>query len=204
MKIRNGFVSNSSSTSFIIALPEQPDNPLHVKEMMFHPNFDIGFMMKIHGPDGEEEKVSVSHETIAGFIFGQIEAQHHEYDMGWLPNLISMIGYTTRVQQYPCEKLNDEGYWETPNEMGCDHCGIGETCPQRYEWRSHEHRKYNHILDIKNHRAAVDATVEFMEKYPGWWYYFIDSGCQTSFARLFEEKQKKIFKNIGYIALGDL
>jgi len=35
MKIRNGFVSNSSSSSFVVAFPEKPRSAKHVKKMMF-------------------------------------------------------------------------------------------------------------------------------------------------------------------------
>jgi len=35
MKIRNGFVSNSSSSSFVVALPKQPKNVKELKEMLF-------------------------------------------------------------------------------------------------------------------------------------------------------------------------
>ena len=35
MKIRNGFVSNSSSSSFIVAFPEHPKSLNHLKNMMF-------------------------------------------------------------------------------------------------------------------------------------------------------------------------
>jgi hypothetical protein len=35
MKIRNGFVSNSSSSSFVVVLPKKPDNTGELKEMLF-------------------------------------------------------------------------------------------------------------------------------------------------------------------------
>ena len=35
MKCRNGFVSNSSSSSFIIALKKKPESPLEVKRLLF-------------------------------------------------------------------------------------------------------------------------------------------------------------------------
>ncbi len=38
MKIRTGFVSNSSSSSFVVAFPSEPKNASDVKEMMFEKN----------------------------------------------------------------------------------------------------------------------------------------------------------------------
>lgn len=35
MKIRNGFVSNSSSSSFVVALPHKPESAEDLKQMMF-------------------------------------------------------------------------------------------------------------------------------------------------------------------------
>jgi hypothetical protein len=35
MKMRNGFVSNSSSSSFLLALPEYPKNKNHLKKIIF-------------------------------------------------------------------------------------------------------------------------------------------------------------------------
>lgn len=41
MKIRNGFVSNSSSSSFVVAFPEMPTSVEHVREMMFGKELNI-------------------------------------------------------------------------------------------------------------------------------------------------------------------
>ena len=41
MKIRNGFVSNSSSSSFIVAFPEKPKSAEHVRKMMFGDETDF-------------------------------------------------------------------------------------------------------------------------------------------------------------------
>ncbi len=37
MKIRNGFVSNSSSSSFVVAFPEKPKTEQELRDMMFPP-----------------------------------------------------------------------------------------------------------------------------------------------------------------------
>lgn len=40
MKIRNGFVSNSSSSSFVVAFPKKPTSVLDVKEQLFGKGYD--------------------------------------------------------------------------------------------------------------------------------------------------------------------
>jgi hypothetical protein len=64
MKIRNGFVSNSSSSSFVVAFPSEPKNYDNVFEMMFH---------------GKEGGISIydtegmSHSQIADRVWRDIE-----------------------------------------------------------------------------------------------------------------------------------
>ena len=41
MKIRNGFVSNSSSSSFIVAFPQRPKTEEETFQMMFNSEEDI-------------------------------------------------------------------------------------------------------------------------------------------------------------------
>lgn len=41
MKIRNGFVSNSSSSSFVVAFPKKPETVEEVKDMLFGNGYDL-------------------------------------------------------------------------------------------------------------------------------------------------------------------
>ena len=65
MKIRTGFVSNSSSSSFIVAFPRKPKSKEDVLSMMFGKNVD-GFVNSSYG----EEKIS--NEIIAKTVFTDI------------------------------------------------------------------------------------------------------------------------------------
>jgi hypothetical protein len=66
MKIRTGFVSNSSSSSFIVAFPHKPTSSTEVLNMLFSKN-SSGFL---HEPYGEGK---VAHTTIADTVFGDIQ-----------------------------------------------------------------------------------------------------------------------------------
>ena len=54
MKIRNGFVSNSSSSSFIVAFPHKPKNEEDLKQMMFGKN-DFHYVEKYYTDDKSGE-----------------------------------------------------------------------------------------------------------------------------------------------------
>jgi len=71
MKIRNGFVSNSSSSSFVVAFPRNPKSVEDVQEMVFgdetwfvHPYGD-----ETHYPDGFPTR------EIAEVLWGNIKSQ---------------------------------------------------------------------------------------------------------------------------------
>jgi len=66
MKIRQGFVSNSSSSSFVVAFPKKPESVEDVKDMMF------GNRVSFSDVYSEEE---YSTSTIAETIFADIQNQ---------------------------------------------------------------------------------------------------------------------------------
>ena len=72
MKIRNGFVSNSSSSSFVVAFPENPRDAEHVREMMFGDITQLEYPYDIY--DNRQPPVYTT-QDIAGTVFHDIQSQ---------------------------------------------------------------------------------------------------------------------------------
>jgi len=70
MKIRKGFVSNSSSSSFVVVFPQIPISDIDVMQMMF------GNPPKIRGVQGWGDESSSIYD-VAGRVFDDISAQKH-------------------------------------------------------------------------------------------------------------------------------
>lgn len=70
MKIRNGFVSNSSSSSFVVAFPRKPLTAKDVKEILFGKER----YFPTYYPRDDQDKV-VSTTKIAKTVFNDIENQ---------------------------------------------------------------------------------------------------------------------------------
>jgi hypothetical protein len=67
MKIRNGFVSNSSSSSFIVIFPRIPKSAKDVKNMLFKPN------QKIYKGLYDDDKYTI--EEVAETVWKDIQEQ---------------------------------------------------------------------------------------------------------------------------------
>jgi hypothetical protein len=83
VKIRTGFVSNSSSSSFVVAFPEKPINVEHVKQMMFADEKTLKFHTDRYTiPIGIEGKTThkklqrqISTKKVAKLVFSDIQKQ---------------------------------------------------------------------------------------------------------------------------------
>jgi hypothetical protein len=96
MKTRNGFVSNSSSSSFVVAFPKKPKNEEEVYQMMFN------------GEDGSinpypESYSDMTHREIAIRVFEDLQSdQSNEYKQVIVPASLNdiVIRFTNRYHYY--------------------------------------------------------------------------------------------------------
>ena len=111
MKIRNGFVSNSSSSSFVVAFPKKPDSIEELQQMMFGkqqwhyvPFYDSEYIEK--DPDAPVSEIVPK-------VFAKIgeRATYEEvYDSirnGWFGYYIDPEMFPGRANYFE----EEEGYW---------------------------------------------------------------------------------------------
>jgi len=101
MKIRNGFVSNSSSSSFLVAFPRKPKNINDVKEILFSPGQNDYPNPFVYGMDDKDTFWPV--DQVAQIVWADIEEQD---------------GETTDEQMLDC--IRDgwfDGYEELPGHV---------------------------------------------------------------------------------------
>jgi len=81
MKIRNGFVSNSSSSSFIVFFPKEPQTREQVKEMMFRDLSDSDMIDHYDEHKTVEEVTKRVFDDIKNQKVNDIKAAADEYDI---------------------------------------------------------------------------------------------------------------------------
>ena len=164
MKIRNGFVSNSSSSSFILIFPDEVYSVEKVKEMVFR-NKKCSFTAKHYS--GKE---SISSDEIAGFIFGQ--CLPYENRLETIEKLVNELYYNHSDGKYrPCDDLE---------ECNCSECKIDKECPDQPNIEKNKQIYLSRKLDMVRFKNAFEEVENLYEKYPGYRFYLIEGGCQTS------------------------
>jgi hypothetical protein len=159
---------------------------------------------------GNKEKTFKSKEfkitsmQLSGYIYGQINS----HDEGWMnPSYTQgIIELLTRVVSG--NDKTDEMYCNKYENLYGDHCSIEcplfNACPDCRNVSKQEERSRRNIKDLNQLCEAASMAKTFYESTPGYEYYYITCGCQTSMTRYMSNHYEEVFKNIKHFYLGEL
>lgn len=148
MKTRNGFVSNSSSSSFVVVFPKEPKSEADVMKFMF---------------DGKEGGISVydydglSHAQISKTVFNDIK--HNNLKRATLKDLIELFAYRYHYAKnviWPNGSYQDEdgGRW---NEKQGRYFGFNKKAMDELK-RLESHDNEDSRKEMEEERRLIDAA----------------------------------------------
>jgi len=189
MKIRNGFVSNSSSSSFVVVFPQIPISDIDVMQMMF------GNPPKIRGVQGYGDEGSSIYD-VAGLVFDDISVQK-DNDIDKICGEMRQFSH-----KYSCgtEKgLFDE--FESPENW---HEYDAEIKRQGLNWQREEDRKKINALgdkfDRKSERSARKMAKKLMDKHKTEFIFVFEYGDHNGTLEMNCE-QGNIFRFLPHIKI---
>jgi hypothetical protein len=117
MKIRNGFVSNSSSSSFVVAFPKRPKNIHECHEMMFGPTDWNAYVGTVNGFDLGKYEAAVA-------VFKEIGRSRSWSKKKVVEHLGSdiIIEFSQYGHVYPEMPLVEVMYEEEQDKKIVEHC----------------------------------------------------------------------------------
>ena len=144
MKIRSGFVSNSSSSSFIIGLDNKPTSVKETEEM-FYPN--------VTGVRCDYIDEFIPREIAAGLVFAQLENQDPMKEEDILEEILQ--GYFLGFPDYDYNSIEHK----KANKIRSDYTEkTGKTIFDNRD--SIEYKEYSRLIDrsFKKHNKDVEAA----------------------------------------------
>ena len=180
MKIRNGFVSNSSSSSFVVAFPREPKSVKDVKEILFvkgqsdYPNpfvweqtpddeayWPVWLIADVVWKDIQKNGVATKEDIIESL------------DGGWFEGLDELMGH---VDEFSC--ANRDEYWKKRRDE-----------IRHLDWSTEEgrekHQKLWKDISDENEKRATKIVEKFMEKNPDATFYVFEYSSAMEHGTLF-------------------
>lgn len=151
MKIRNGFVSNSSSSSFIIAFKKKPESILEMQQILFD---------KAEHFSHPYERTGYSAETVAKYVYDDILDQKpktkeeiaEEMGCGYLDDAPEHDNF---IKSNYVDKENYEKEWEIYNKE-CKKFTTGKA--ERFLKDIPEHEIF--IVEYSDNDGSFDCAME--------------------------------------------
>jgi hypothetical protein len=210
MKTRNGFVSNSSSASFILALLDEPHSFESARKLIFGETPGIKTYYDVNTGRGQFKGTIFE---LTGFLYGQILKSDSEYNPNDPIDMFKLMWFNafdkkaddklTKLHDAYCDKYIIDGTGKARSHCKKE-CPVYNNCQDQLYINDRSKRKIEWSDDLKRLEKTIEITKKFVAKTPGYKYYYIDCGCQTVIGEFLQTNCKEVFKHINYVSLGDL
>jgi hypothetical protein len=199
MKIRNGFVSNSSSSSFIVALNKKPESAQEVMSILDLPEYISPYQDQV-----------LPAERVAGLVFDDIQSyEHNEED---LAKLFSEVLYSYCPSEYSrgnetmaLKLLNEDAVelWETYVKESKDQRSAEKwvSLPEgekKEKFRDEWHASNDRQDKMQNDLGAI-AAKEFLRKNKDKFIFCVEYEDHSPEGTIMEHGE--IFRNVTHFRI---
>jgi len=148
MKIRKGFVSNSSSSSFLVVFDEYPIDAKHMQKMLF------GTKEKIRLPYVDWEDFNTA--EVAEYIYKRFRENSHP-SVGQIYDLFHDVAY-----REISDELVKEDYKAYADLTNFDERVLTLAMQKTIEWIKTHNTQYISIMRFGDEVSRLEATIEHL------------------------------------------
>lgn len=147
MKTRDGFVSNSSSTSFVVLLPKKPSSADELREMLFPAgNKESDLYEDSYFTIGDISKFLFENLTSdSSQILGEISSMFRDEEWG-----VYKISKNLEIEEPPSYKREDNLYDDQMDRYA----------EKIFHYLSQDPESYLCTIECEDHKGGIEAEIE--------------------------------------------